>query len=386
MRVILFTGKGGVGKTTIAAATGIIASNLGYKTIVLSTDAAHSLSDSFAVELGPSPTLVKENLWGQELDIQEEIKTRWGTISNYMSIVLSKAGVEDVVSEELAIIPGMEEITGLFYVEEYDKNKKFDLMLIDCAPTGESLRLLTLPDSMLWYIGKVFALEKKAAKLVRPIAHRIIKTPLPGEDVMDAYNELSEKIKAIKNILTDKEKTTIRMVLNPEKMVIKEGERAFTYFCLFGYNVDAIYCNKEFPSSIQDLYFENWKSIQQKYIEKIKLHFYPIPIFEIEYYKEEIFGIEHLKKMGNDLYKNEDPIKVFHQKSPIEVINKNNEKYLAVTLPFISKDKIDIHHHRDELIIRIGNFKRNIILPKILQKLKPKEAQFEENKLMILFS
>ncbi len=386
MRTILFTGKGGVGKTTITAATGLYCAKLGYKTIVVSTDTAHSLGDSYDIKLNEAPMQIDKNLWAQEINVQVEMEKHWSQLSDYLTIVLTAAGMEDVVAEELAVLPGMEELSSLFYVETFDKENTYDIMLLDCAPTGESLKLITFPDMLGWYLNKLFNLERKTARLVRPIAERYLSAPLPGENVLNAFEELHTRIENIKKILLDENKTSVRLVLNPEKMVLKEAQRAFTYFGLFGFTVDAIYCNRIIPVNGKKSYFSKWEEIQKQYMETIRSDFAPLPIFESKYYQEELFGFDKLNEIGNEMYNGADPSKVLYKDKPIKIEKQENGKYMmSLKLPFSGKNDVNLMQSKDELIIRIGNFKRNMVLPRALIKLSPSQAKFDGSELKIKF-
>ncbi|HID26753.1 MAG TPA: ArsA family ATPase, partial [Methanosarcinales archaeon] len=250
MRVILFTGKGGVGKTSVSASTALMCSKLGYRTMVMSTDAAHSLSDSFDMNLTDKPTKITENLFGLEINPQHEIKENWGIIQEYITLFLSSRGINDVVAEELSVFPGMEELFSLIKIKRYNNSKEFDVVIVDCAPTGATLRLLSFPDIIKWYMKHLFNIERKTMKVIRPMANRILKVPLPTDEVYESIEDIYKNVEAFSNILSDTTKTTVRLVMNPEKMVIKETHRAFTYLCLYGISVDSIIVNKVLPEDI----------------------------------------------------------------------------------------------------------------------------------------
>ncbi|HIP62729.1 MAG TPA: ArsA family ATPase, partial [Archaeoglobus profundus] len=287
MRIILFTGKGGVGKTTIAAATGIKASQLGYKTLIISTDPAHSLSDSFQKDLKPYPTKVEDNLYAMEVDVEYELEKHWSVIKEYLTLFFKSQGIDDIIAEELAILPGFDELASLLHLLHYYEKKEYDVVILDCAPTGETLRLLSVPEVAKWYMNRFFGIEKKILKLVKPIAEPLINVPLPTDDVLDKIQELYVKMSKLKEIL-ESEITSVRIVLNPEKMVIKESERAFTYLNLFGYRVDCVIINKIFPKEVGD-YFSKWFELQEKYIREVEERF-PVPVFKVQFKSSEIIG------------------------------------------------------------------------------------------------
>ena len=263
VRIILFTGKGGVGKTTIAAATAYRCAELGYKTLIYSTDAAHSLSDSFNKEIGRKRIAITHNLYAQEIDVNEELKKNWGPIKDFIKQFLKHRGLDNVIADELAVFPGMEEIFSMLELKERYVEGLFEVIIIDCAPTGETLRLLAGPDIAKWYMEKIFNIERTVFKAVRPMARHFVDLPLPGDDVFESMESLYKNLVGIKEVLTDREVSSIRIVLNPEKMVIKESQRAYTFLNLFGYMVDAVIANRVLPAEVKDPYYGEWKKIQK---------------------------------------------------------------------------------------------------------------------------
>ena len=262
MRIIFFAGKGGVGKTSAAAATGIKAAEHGNRTVIMSLDVAHSLSDIFDTEKAlisqskGQPSRVGENLWIQELDIQEEIEKNWGDIHKYLSTLLNTTGLDEILAEELAILPGMEEVSLLLHINRYARDNRFDVVLLDCAPTGESLRFISIPTTLEWYINKLFKIEKTIVKYARPVAKHLMDVPLPGEDYFNAIERLFEKLSGVDTLLTNPEITTVRLVTNPEKIVLKETQRAFMYFSLYKMSIDAVIMNRVLPDALSEPYFQ----------------------------------------------------------------------------------------------------------------------------------
>ena len=273
MRTILYTGKGGVGKTSVAAATAVLAADLGYKTVVVSTDIAHSLADSFDVPLGPEPVAVTSNLWGQEIDVLKEMDDHWSTVKDWLSALMRWQGADDVVADEVAILPGMEELVGLLYITRYAEGSDYDLLIVDCAPTGETLRLLSFPEVARWYMQKLFPLERRVAAAVGPIARRLLGVPVPEVDVFDTIEELFHQLERMRIILTDEDSSSVRLVVNPEKMVIKETQRTFSYMNLYGYCTDLVICNRVFPDEVKGDFFDAWKESQARYLELIDQSF-----------------------------------------------------------------------------------------------------------------
>jgi len=385
LRIILFTGKGGVGKTSIAAATALQCADLGYKTKVYSTDAAHSLADSFNKEIGSADTVIKKNLFAQEIDVNEEIRRNWGPIQGFIQQFLKYRGMENLIAEEMAVFPGMEEVFSLLELKDRVAREDFDVVIIDCAPTGDTLRLLACPDIAKWYMEKIFNIERKVFKAVRPVARRFVDMPLPTDDVFDSMEGLYKNLIGIKEVLTDREISSIRIVLNPEKMVIKESQRAYTFLNLFGYSVDAVIANRILPEEIKDPYYRKWKEIQAKHMKEVEASFSPLPIFLSKFWDQEVIGMKQLSRMAEDIYGDKDPTSVFFKEKPMEITGSDGCYDLYLKLPFATKEDLDIWVHGDELTIKFLNFKRNILLPRALSSLKLRKAEFIGNTLKVNF-
>ncbi|MBI2849269.1 MAG: ArsA family ATPase [Chloroflexi bacterium] len=385
MRILLFTGKGGVGKTSVAAATALRSAELGYSTIILSTDPAHSLADSFDQPLSAKPVPIVPNLWGQEVDVLHEIEAHWGAVKDYMAAVLAWRGLDDVLAEEMAVLPGMDEVASLLYITTYHDHEDYDVIIVDCAPTGETLRLLAFPDLARWWVEKILPLERKASKLLRPIMRPILNVPIPDDGVFDTFQALFKKLDRMHSLLSEPQKSSVRLVLNPEKMVIKEAQRTLTYLNLYGYYTDAIVCNRLIPDHVQDPYFDSWKESQNKYLQMIEECFAPLPILRVPLFDQEVVGVPMLKLLAEHLYGSEDPTKVYSQGTIHTVEREDGAYLLTFTLPFIEKGDIQITRSGDELIVRVGSQRRNIILPRALASLETKEARFNEDLLKIKF-
>ncbi len=390
-RIILFTGKGGVGKTSIASATGIVTAKKGVKTLVMSVDSAHSLTDSFDLDKElmdrnkGMPLKVDDNLFIQEVDIQHEIERHWKEIYTYVTALLNMTGLEDVVAEELAIIPGMEELSSLLYINQYLKRKEFDVILLDCAPTGESIRFLGMPTALEWYMRKIFKIEKQLTKIARPVAKTIYSIPLPENKYFDTIQTIYEKLRGIEKVLNDPKITTVRLVTNPEKIVIKETQRAYMYFCLYGLCVDGVIINRILPEKLSGEYWSEWKNIQESYLQRIKEIFSPLPLFKIPLFSKEVVGREDLLTLAETLYGDKDPLKVFYSKRVYRIDKVNGKYRLRVTLPYAGKKDIDLYKKRDELIIRAPGFKQYILLPKKVVSFEPSKAVFQGDILNIYF-
>ncbi len=389
MRVILMTGKGGVGKTSVAAATGLRSAELGYRTLVLSTDPAHSLADSFDLELGHEPKQVRPNLWGAELDALMELEANWGAVKRYITQVLQARGLDGVQAEELAILPGMDEIFALVRMKRHYDEQEFDVLIIDSAPTGTALRLLSLPEVSGWYMRRFYkplqGISVALRPLVEPIFRPIAGFSLPDKEVMDAPYEFYQQIEALEKVLTDNTQTSVRLVTNPEKMVIKESLRAHAYLSLYNVATDLVIANRILPDSVSDPFFQRWKDSQQEYRREIHENFRPLPVKEVPLYSEEMCGLLALERLKETLYADEDPTQVYYQEQTIKVIQSQDHYSLQLYLPGVSKDKIELSKTGDELHVRIGNHRRNLVLPQALAALEPSGAKLEEDYLKIRF-
>ncbi len=385
MRIILFTGKGGVGKTTLAAATALLSAQRGYRTLIISTDAAHGLADAFEVELSHEPQKILPNLYGQEINSLEEIEKKWGEIKNYLTAFFSSQGIDVLEAEEMSIFPGMEELFSLMEIRNYNKNSDFEVIIVDCAPTGDTLRLLSAPEITGWYLKHIFPLQRTAAKAVRPVASRVLPFPFPEDKVFETMKNLTIQLAEMKDILADSRQTSIRLVVNPEKMVIKEAQRAFTFFNLFGYMVDLIIVNRIIPAAVKDIYFKKWKLLQTEYQQLIKECFSPLPILSSDLFSQEVVGKKLLAEMAKKVYGQRDPTQIFFKQKPISVEKADSGFDLLLHLPFVTKKDLKLSQKGEELSIKAGHYKRNILLPPTLLHYSVKGAKFDSQKLRILF-
>jgi len=384
---MLYTGKGGVGKTTIAAASALRAAELGYKTIVLSTDSAHSLSDSFDISLGDEPQLIVPNLWGQETSMSQTLRAHWDVVQKWMASLLAWRGMDEVIADEMAILPGMEELANLLYIVNYHDAGEYDVVIVDCAPTGETLRLLSFPEVLQWWMHRIFPVQRSAAHVLRPLIKFASDIPMPSDEVFASVEQLFSELIRVQDLFADPGKTSVRLVVNPEKMVIKEAQRTFTYLNLYGYYTDLVICNRLISEGVKDPYFDYWKRSQAEYYRLIEECFSPVPILSLPLFEREIVGIPMLQTVGRALYqnKNDDPVKVFFQGEVQNIEREDGNYILNLSLPFISKGEIALMRNNDELAIQVGNFRRNIVLPSILRELSVTGAKFEGDRLKIKF-
>lgn len=385
MRIILYTGKGGVGKTSIAAATAARSAERGKKTLVVSTDPAHSLGDSLDMKLSNEVAEIGKNLWAQEIDSIHEVEEGWGKIQKYLTDLFTAKAVKDITTQELTVFPGMEDLLSLLRILKYYKEGSFEVIIIDCAPTGETLALLSFPEILRWWMEKLFPIKKKAIKIAGPVAESILKIPMPSGQVLDEIDNMYYQLNEMKKVFSDRETTSIRIVVNPEKMVIKEAQRSFTYLNIYDFNVDAIVVNRVIPENVTDNYFKVWKDIQRKYKEDIIESFSPIPIYYAPLFETEVVGTAMLKRMAKEIFKAEDPVEIKYN-GRTQKVDKDGEGYiLAIAMPFMEKSDLSLSQKGDQLIIRAGNIKRNITLPRTLLDFSIKRAKFEDETLKIWF-
>jgi arsenite-transporting ATPase len=385
-RILLFTGKGGVGKTTVAASTALRAAESGLRTVVLSTDPAHSLADSFATPLASVPTPISPNLWGQQLDATERMEEIWSEIQSYVMEVLGWAGVDAIEAEELSVVPGLDEIFGLSDIKAYAESGRWDLVVVDCAPTAETIRFLSLPDILSWYMHRVFPAERKIARVVRPVLSRMTALPIPGDDVFAATRRFYDRLDGVRELLTDAGRTSVRLVVNPERMVIAEARRTATYLALFGYSVDAVVANRLLPDAITDPWFKAWKETHAEHLTAIETGFAPVPVLKADLAADELVGIERLRAFGDVLYGDADPAGRLHDGPSLRITKDGADHVLALPLPFVDRDDLEVGRHDDELLVRVGPHRRAIVLPDSLKRRQVTGAKLEGEWLEVRFA
>lgn len=387
MRVIVHTGKGGVGKTSISAATALRCAEMGLKTIVISTDTAHSLADSLDTTIGPEPVEIYPNLWAQEVDARYSMDKYWGRVHRYMAALFSQQGVQDIVAEEVTILPGLEEGAHLLWINRYVEEGNFDVLIVDAAPTAETLRLLSLPDVTRWWFERILTLTRGAVKFLRPIGKIIGRgESLPDDDAWTQVQELFKTLDKVRDLLADPEIASMRLVVNPEKMVIKETQRTYTYLNLYGYATDAIFCNRVIPEEVVDPYFTMAKENQKRNLVLIGEAFGELPLLKAPLFGGEVLGLDRLRELGQALYGDRNPAdKMFDGKTHTIESQPDGTYKLNVPLPFANKDDMDIYRSRDELTLRVGPYRRNIVLPYALWDLEIADAKFEQSTLSIRF-
>ncbi|GCF08153.1 ArsA family ATPase [Dictyobacter arantiisoli] len=385
MRIILYLGKGGVGKTTVSAATAVRSALQGKRTLVVSTDLAHSLADCLQVNLTSEPKELASNLWAQEVNVLDEMRQGWGKLQESMTKTLKKQGINAVLADELAMIPGMDEIVSLINIYRNARDGNFDVVVIDAAPTGETVRLLSMPDTFQWYVGRLMGLQGAGFNLARPLIKAML--PVSTTEIMDAVNALSERVKTLREVLSDPTVSSYRPVVNPERMVIKEALRAETYLALFGYPIDAVVCNRVIqPGDYQDAFMQDLYRTQEKLRQSIHTTFAPLPVWEAPYRSREILGIEALGKLADTIFGDTDPTQVFHKGQVQEIVREGDSYILRLPLPHVEMNKVVMSKKGDEMVVEIGNFKREISLPNVLINQEATVARFVNKALEIHFS
>jgi len=391
MRILLFSGKGGVGKTSLAAATGLELSRLGYRTLVMSVDPAHSLADAFDIETNlfhaktGDPYPIHDKLAIHEVNIQKEIKRHWQEISTYITSILRSTGIKDVEAEELAILPGMEELSALMYVNQFRREDRYDVIVLDCAPTAESMRFVSMPTTLEWYMKHIFPLQRGILKAVRPIANRVAPFELPPDTYFGNIKDLFDRLDGIGELLEDPKITSVRLVTNPERMVLRETQRAFVYFTLHGLTVDGIIVNRVLPAEVTDLYFQEWRASQGQVLEEIDRYFAPVPVKRVPLFVHEVLGRERLEDVARNLYDGkEDPAAVTVTQAPYAFTKSPAGVYeVRLNLPFAAKGEIGLFKKGDELVVEIGTLRRHVGLPTSMASLSPGRAKLENGILTV---
>ena len=384
-RIVVYTGKGGVGKTSVAAATALLAAERGYRTIVLSTDAAHSLGDAFDRRLGPEPIEIAHNLWGQESEVFHNIDKYWGTIQEYVSSLLRWRGLDDVLAEEMSVLPGMDELASLLWIAEHHDSGAYDLIVVDAAPTGETLRLLSLPEAGRWWLDRVYPIQRKIAAVTGPILGRMTGMPTPKEDVYNAGEELFRRLEYMHDLLANPDLTSVRIVLNLERMVIKEAQRSFTYFHLYGYPTDLVVINRVLPDDA-GAYFGAWREAQRRYRPMVEESFAPVPVRDAPFFDEEVVGERMLRTLGEAVFGDADPSGFFYRGRPYTVRREGDRYLLELELPFTSREEVHLSRFADELVIAVGSWRRNLILPRVLVDAETVGGAFRDHTLRIEFA
>jgi arsenite/tail-anchored protein-transporting ATPase len=380
-RTILYTGKGGVGKTSVAAATARRCAAAGLRTVVLSTDPAHSLSDSLEAPLLGEPTPAGPNLFGQEVQAQEEMERNWDGVQEWLGDLLAERGIDRISAEELTVPPGMDELFSLLWIKRHHEEGRFDCVIVDCAPTGETLRLLSFPDVVTWWLERILPSQRRLA----PLARTLFDVPFPGDAVFDDVERLAHNLVAMNDILRDRSRTTVRLVTSPDRMVVKEAMRTFTYLNLYGFLTDAVVVNRVLPPEAADGYFAAWREVQREQMELVRSAFEPVPILSAPFFEREVMGPEMLDRLAGEVFDGADPAAVLHEDISQELATENGRATLRLMLPFAERDQLQLKKIGLEVVVRVGGQKRTIILPPALAGYAASGARFEDGALEIMF-
>ena len=384
-RILLFTGKGGVGKTTTAAATALRCADAGLRTIVLSTDPAHSLADAFDVPLGPLVAPITTTLSGQQLDAQERMEESWHEIQGWLREVFAWAGVEGLEAEELSVIPGLDEVFALSDIKQHATSGDWDMVVVDCAPTAETIRFLSLPEILARYMERLFPVGRQVNKVVSPVLSRITSLPMAGDGVFDATRRFYDRLEGVRELLTDPARTSVRLVVNPERMVIAEARRTYTYLSLFGYRVDAVIANRLLPDEVSDPWFARWKALHHEHLRTIEEGFAPLPVLKVDLAPAELVGLDALRGFGDSVYGDLDAAARLHEGQPLRVSRRNGRTTLALDLPFADRDDLELGRRGDELLVRVGPYRRAVILPDSLRTKAVRDASLKQGTLKVVF-
>jgi arsenite/tail-anchored protein-transporting ATPase len=384
VRVLLFTGKGGVGKSTVAAGTSALAAAAGLRTLVLSTDAAHSLGDAFGATIGPEPTEVAERLHVQQVDAQLRFEQSWADIQRYLLSVLEVAGVDPVAAEELTVIPGAEEVLALLELRLQARSGRWDVIIVDCAPTAETLRLLAMPEALGWYMKRVFPVERRVVKTLRPVLTRATGVPMPEETVFDAIERLHRELDEVRELLSGPE-SSVRLVLTPEQVVLAEARRSYTTLSLFGYRVDGVVANRVFPASGADDWRAGWVVAQDSVLEQVGESFAGLPVWRSVYQPTEPVGVAALTDLATSLYAGDDPLALPDGEGPFRITRTSRGAVLHLALPLVSRTEVDLARKGDELVVSVGSYRRLLTLPAVLAKYRTAGARVEQGELQVRF-
>ena len=384
-RILLYTGKGGVGKTSVAAATATLSALQGQRTLLVSTDIAHSLSDTLDRPVGPEPTLVSENFWAQEPDVFFNISRYWRTIQAYFASLFSWGGLDEVMAEEMTVLPGMDELGNLLWIGDHVDRAAYDLIVVDAAPTGETVRLLSLPEASRWWIEKIAPIGRRVQRLGGPVLRRIVGVPMPSDAVYESAEHLLDRLKYVHGLLSDPERSSVRLVLNLERVSIQEAQRSFTYFHLYGYPTDLIVANRVLPAAV-GAYFDAWREAQKRYLPMVVEQFAPVPVRTVPFFEHEIVGREPLIELGRALFGEADPATFLYRGRPYQVKREDGGYTLSLELPFTSREEINLSRNADELVLQVGAWRRNLVLPRLLLDAPTQGARMDERVLKVRFA
>lgn len=384
MRLLLFTGKGGVGKSTVAAGTAALAAERGLRTVVISTDTAHSLGDAFAAGVGGEPTEVAPHLFVQQVDPQRQFERSWTEVQGYLREILDVVGVDPVAAEELTVLPGAEEVLALLELRHQVLSGAWDVVVVDCAPTAETLRLLALPEALGWYMRRLFPVERRIVKTLRPVLSRAAGVPMPSESVFDAIERLHAELAEVREMLSGPS-ASVRVVLTPERMVLAEARRAWTTLSLYGYSVDGVVANRVFPAAGADAWRQSWVDAQAEVMAEVRDSFAPLSIWTSPYREREPLGTDQLAAVARDLYGDDDPFAPVTDNGPFRVEKTDDGALLRLSVPTAERGEVDLARSADVLVITHGSYRRLLTLPSTLARMHVRGARVSDGELRVRF-
>lgn len=383
-RILLYTGKGGVGKTSVAAATAVLAAQRGIRTLVVSTDIAHSLADALDTPVGPTPRQIADNLWAHEPDVFFNISRYWKTIQSYFSSLFQWGGLDEVMAEEMTVLPGMDELGNLLWIGDHVDQGNYDLIVVDAAPTGETVRLLSLPEASRWWIERIAPIGRRVQRLGGPLLRRVVGVPLPSDSVYEAGEELLGRLRYVHDLLADPDRSSVRLVLNLERVSIQEAQRSFTYFHMYGFPTDLIVANRVLPAA-SGAYFDAWREAQSRYLPMVEEQFAPVPVRTIPFFDKEMVGIERLAELGQALFRESAPDQFLYRGRPYSISRDDGGYTLSLELPFATRDDVSLSRSGDELVLQVGAWRRNLVLPRLLLDAPTQGAKMEDRVLKVRF-
>ena len=384
VRTILFTGKGGVGKTTSAAGTAVLAARAGHRTLVVSTDAAHSLGDAFGIAVGAEPVQVDPGLWVQQVDAQRRFERSWAEIQGYLLSVLETTGVDPITAEELTVLPGAEEVLALLELRNQVVSGRWDVVVVDCAPTAETLRLLALPEALNWYMTRVFGVQRRVVRALRPVLSRAAGVPMPEDSVFEAVERLHADLEQVQQLLSGPG-ASVRLVLTPETVVVAEARRSLTTLSLYGYRVDGVLANRVFPGDGADSWRQGWVEAQQQVLGEVRQSFGGLPVWRSAYSAHEPVGVEALAEFARAAYDGQDPLAEPVGEGPLTITRTPTGAELRIALPFAQRDDVDLARHGDELVVTVGSYRRLLALPAALRRHRVSAARVDDGVLRVRF-
>jgi arsenite-transporting ATPase len=386
MRVIVYTGKGGVGKTSLAAATGLGAARHGHRTLVVSTDSAHSLGDAFGRALGSDPVEIRPGLWGLEIDVLTEINRHWSGVREYLLTLLESQGVEEITAQEVVVLPGMELIAALLLLDQFANEGRFETVVLDTAPTADTLRLLSFPNAVEWYFDHLFGLQRRLARVVRTTVGKAMRTPVPSDRFFETVARLHEQFQRVRTLLTDPRQASVRLVVNPERMVIAETQRAYTYLCLFGLSVELLIVNRVFPEQATGGgYFAATRAEQEANLGTLRERFGDLPQVKVPRYPTEVIGSEALERLARDVFGEEDPTRVRVGQPPVRFVTRDGRPTIELHLPHADPKDIELVQRGDTLFLRVGAYRRSIVLPVAYAASSVERASFADGVFTLRF-